>query len=120
MLVEEGHHLQGMEARPPQPVEDLERAAGVAFVDGAGEEVGRDPAGLAEVRLDVVDVDPGPLAVGGPEHVEQRRDPAGVVAEPVGHPAGGGGRVATPAREVGRQRAPVRSGRCGPPVRGRP
>src|SRR5260221_58573 len=74
-----------MEARAPEPVEDLEGAGGVAFVDRAGEVVGSDPAGLAQVRLEFVDVDPGALAVGGPEHVEEGGEPARVVAfSPVG------------------------------------
>ena len=89
MVVEDGHHLEGMEVRPPQPVEDLEGAGGVAFVDGAGEVVGGDTTRLTEIGLEVVDVDPGAFAVRGPEHVEQGRDPAGVVAEPVGEAVGG-------------------------------
>ena len=61
---------------------------GFALVDGVGELVARDVAGLAEIRREVVGGDPGPLAVGGAQRAEQALDAAEILADVAGQQVG--------------------------------
>ena len=92
MAVQRHHHLQRVPATwPEQAVERMERRGTVAVIDGVGEVPGRNASTLAEERLELSGVDAGALAVGGLEHVEDRRQPSDILAEMVGEkPCGRG------------------------------
>ena len=84
-------------AAADHPAQPVERSRGVAAVDRVGELPRRHSARLAQEGLDLVLTEPRSGPVGRLEAVEQRREPAEVLTEPIGDEVARGPRRASPS-----------------------
>ena len=92
MGVQGGQHDERVPAsRRHQAAQGDQGRGQVTPVDGVGELPRGDGARLAEERRHLLDADTGALAVGGGQHVEERGQPADVVAQVFADQVGGGG-----------------------------